>query len=40
LAGPAIAGVAMDMVPHGLPLFAAVSCLVFAAFLRRARGDT
>jgi len=40
LAGPAIAGVAMDLVPHGLPLFAAASCLIFAVFLRRARGDT
>ncbi|HTW26128.1 MAG TPA: MFS transporter [Acetobacteraceae bacterium] len=39
LLGPTIAGFAMEALPHGLPLFVAVACLGFLAFvmLRRRR---
>jgi MFS family permease len=33
LAGPALAGIAMDLTTHGLPLFAAAACLTFAVFV-------
>ena len=33
LLGPALAGVAMIFFTHGLPLFAAAACLLFALFL-------
>lgn len=32
LAGPVLAGVAMDVTRHGLPLFVALACLLFLAF--------
>ena len=37
LLGPTLAGLAMDLVPHGLPLFAAFACAVFTAFALWAR---
>ena len=37
LIGPTLAGIAMDMTAHGLPLFAAVACLAFAMFVLRIR---
>ena len=33
LLGPALAGIAMIFFTHGLPLFAAAACLLFALFL-------
>jgi MFS family permease len=33
LLGPALAGIAMTFFTHGLPLFAAAACLLFALFL-------
>jgi MFS family permease len=37
LLGPALAGLSMDLSPHGLPIFAAVACLAFTihAMVRR-----
>jgi hypothetical protein len=31
LVGPVLAGLAMDLVPHGLAFFAAAACFAFAA---------
>jgi len=33
LLGPALAGIAMFFFTHGLPLFAAAACLLFALFM-------
>jgi MFS family permease len=32
LLGPALAGLAMDLSPHGLPIFAALACLAFTVY--------
>jgi MFS family permease len=37
LLGPALAGLAMDAIPHGLPIFASLSCLAFVIFMARVR---
>lgn len=39
LLGPALAGLAMDLLPHGLPIFAALACAAFVAFALRSRGE-
>jgi MFS family permease len=39
LLGPALAGIAMNLFTHGLPLFAAAACLVFALFLAATRRE-
>ena len=35
LLGPAAAGLAMDFIPHGLPVFACLACLAFVLFTAR-----
>jgi MFS family permease len=37
LLGPALAGVAMDLSAHGLPIFAALACLAFTLFAATSR---
>jgi MFS family permease len=37
LLGPSLAGVAMDLSPHGLPIFAALACLAFTIYAATAR---
>jgi len=37
LVGPALAGIAMDLTMHGLPIFAALCCLAFGIFVLRTR---
>jgi MFS family permease len=37
LLGPALAGVAMDLSAHGLPIFAALACLAFTVFAATSR---
>jgi hypothetical protein len=37
LLGPAAAGLAMDLVPHGLPIFACLACLAFVLFTARVK---
>ncbi|MFE0753435.1 MFS transporter [Inquilinus sp. NPDC058860] len=37
LLGPALAGLAMEAVPHGLPIFVALICLAFAGYVKAAR---
>ena len=37
LLGPALAGLAMDFVPHGLPVFVALACLAFALQAAKSR---
>jgi hypothetical protein len=37
LLGPALAGIAMDISTHGLPIFAALACLAFAVFAATSR---
>jgi len=39
LLGPALAGIAMNLFTHGLPLFAAAACLLFALFLAATRRE-
>jgi MFS family permease len=39
LLGPMLAGLAMDLVLHGLPLFAALACAGFVAFALRSRAQ-
>jgi MFS family permease len=38
LLGPALAGLAMDLATHGLPIFAALACLAFTIFAATSRG--
>lgn len=40
LVGPLLAGIAMDMLDHGLPIFVALACLAFFALLRLRPGRT
>lgn len=40
LVGPTLAGLAMDLVPHGLPLFAAAACGLFVVYMLRVGRDT
>ena len=37
LLGPALAGLAMDLSAHGLPIFAALACLAFTIFAATSR---
>jgi hypothetical protein len=37
LLGPALAGVAIDLSAHGLPIFAALACLAFTVFATTSR---
>ncbi|KAB0269165.1 MFS transporter [Microvirga brassicacearum] len=37
LLGPALAGLAMDVTPHGLPIFASLACLAFVIFMARVK---
>ncbi|HEX6210557.1 MAG TPA: MFS transporter, partial [Methylomirabilota bacterium] len=37
LLGPALAGLSMDVLPHGLPVFAALACLAFAVYAATSR---
>ena len=37
LVGPALAGLSMDLLPHGLPIFAALACLAFTAYAATSR---
>lgn len=37
LVGPVLAGVAMDATRHGLPIFVALACLLFAVFVGMSR---
>jgi MFS family permease len=37
LLGPALAGLAMDVSPHGLPIFAALACLAFTVYAAASR---
>jgi MFS family permease len=39
LLGPAFAGLAMDITPHGLPLFASLACMAFVLFTMRTKSD-
>lgn len=39
LLGPALAGLAMDVSPHGLPIFAALACLAFTVYAAASRSD-
>ncbi len=39
LLGPTLAGLAMDLAPHGLPLFAALACAGFVAFASWSRAQ-
>jgi uncharacterized membrane protein YccC len=39
LLGPAAAGLAMDLVPHGLPIFACLACLAFVLFMTRVKSE-
>jgi MFS family permease len=39
LLGPALAGVAMDLSPHGLPIFAALACLAFTVYAAISRSQ-
>ncbi|UPG71775.1 MFS transporter [Roseomonas gilardii subsp. gilardii] len=39
LLGPALAGLALDLTPHGLPIFAALACAAFAVLVFRLRED-
>jgi MFS family permease len=39
LLGPMLAGLAMDLVPHGLPLFVALACAGFVAFASWSRAQ-
>ena len=40
LIGPALAGIAMSVYTHGLPLFAAAACILFALFMTLTRSRT
>ncbi|MBB4040455.1 MFS family permease [Microvirga flocculans] len=40
LLGPALAGLAMDVSAHGLPLFVSLACLVFVLFALRLKSET
>jgi MFS family permease len=40
LIGPALAGIAMSAFTHGLPLFAAAACILFALFMTLTRART
>jgi MFS family permease len=37
LLGPTLAGLSMDLLPHGLPIFAALACLAFAVYAATSR---
>jgi MFS family permease len=37
LLGPALAGLSMDLSPHGLPMFAALACLAFTVYATASR---
>jgi hypothetical protein len=37
LLGPALAGLSMDLLPHGLPAFAAFACLAFVVYASTSR---
>jgi hypothetical protein len=37
LLGPALAGLAMDLATHGLPIFAALACLAFTVYAATSR---
>lgn len=39
LLGPALAGFAMDRLEHGLPIFAAIACLLYAFYAMRTRSQ-
>ena len=39
LLGPALAGFAMDRLTHGLPIFAAAACLLYALYAMRTRSQ-
>jgi len=39
LVGPALAGLAMDFLPHGLAIFASLACFAFVIFLWRVKSE-
>jgi hypothetical protein len=39
LLGPALAGLAMDLATHGLPIFAALACLAFTIYAATSRSS-